>query len=336
MSLLLPLLFLWGLTAPVESILNPQKLQNIWTYISNTYPNMMNGNNPMYAVALSISNDDCNGDIDLQTILTGNGNNIKDKLEKDIMNKLEKDIKDKLKKDIKDKLEKDIKDKLEKEGGMYIGDRLMIARPLENIEHAEHRLLTQLKKKKWDTNSCVVFFVKDSPCTEKCLNEQKNNYNILELLETFKEWGKDKKAFLFQDIYYQDLDNRKQQELQKQIKDLRDQEFSETVIKQRLNVHDIPPTPPTRSQLLSAFQRIEEHVPLYRCNTYTTKGCIRCLNDEISLNNNECLYGMAEETESDASFHQSSSSQTGSKRSHSQSSTNNPNEKNRKMSKKGV
>ncbi|XP_052010475.1 uncharacterized protein LOC127663087 isoform X3 [Xyrauchen texanus] len=233
---------------------------------------MMNRNKAMYAVALYIPNDDCNGDIDLQRILTGNDNNKKDKLGS--------------------------------EGGMYIGDRLMIARPSENTEHAEHRLLDQLKEKGWDTNSCVVFFVKDSPCTEKCLNEQKNNDNILELLETFKKWATGKKAFLFQDIFYQDLgySNNK-------------------------NPEYIPPPPKTRSQLLSAFRRIEKHVPLYRCNAYTQNGCIRCVNDEISLNDNECLYEIAKETES---------SRAGSKRRHGQSSTNNPNERSRKILKKGV
>ncbi|XP_052010471.1 uncharacterized protein LOC127663087 isoform X1 [Xyrauchen texanus] len=306
MSLLLPLLFLWGLTAPVESNLNPQKLQYIWTYISNTYPKMMNKADAMYAVAFSIPNVDCNGDIDLQKILTGNDNNKKDKLEKDIKNKLGS------------------------EDRMYVGDRLMIARP--NTEHAEHRLLTQLKNLNWPVDSCVVFFVKDSPCTEKCLNNE-NKYKILKLLETFETWDKDKKAFLFQNIYYRDLGNPEQQQ---QIKEYRDQGFSETVIKQMLGVSDIPPPPQMRSQMLSAFDGIEKYVPLYRCNGFTDKGCIHCVDDKITLNNNECLREMEKETESDASFHQSSSSQAGSKRSHGQSSRNNPNETIRKILKKGV
>ncbi|MGH0169260.1 UNVERIFIED_CONTAM: hypothetical protein FKN15_056270 [Acipenser sinensis] len=256
---------------------------------------MMNKGNAMYAVALSIPNDDCNGAMNLQMILAANDNNA-------------------------------IQEKVRPEGGMYVGERLMIARPLENKEHAEHRLLRELKNRNWSKDSCIVFFVKESPCTEKCLNDRKNNNNILELLKTFDQWAKEKKAFLFQNIYYRDQGDPKEQQ---KIKELRDQGFNDNMIKAMLDVNDIPPPPKTRSQLLSAFQRIEEHVPLYRCNEYTRVGCVHCLEEETSLNDNGCLYGLA--TESGASSHQSrgSSSQAGSRGSHGQSSSKKQNERSR-------
>lgn len=252
-SLLLPLLCLWGVTAPVESYLTPQKLQTIWKYIDSTYPSMESIGTAMYAVALSIPSDRCNQDISdsiLEQILRKD--NIAFKARGDVM---------------------------------YTGERLMIAKPIKHTTepavHAEYRLLEQLQH---DTdfitdNSCIVFFVRASPCLEKCLSESIDN--ILKLLLIFNNWKEQEKAFLFQDIYSRDLGEKK---------------------------------PEDKKKLLTAFKLIEESVPLYRCNKYTTNGCIHCVTDD------ECFYEFSTASHENTA----SKSQAGVKRKTDQSSSKQP------------
>ncbi|XP_066580156.1 uncharacterized protein LOC136771636 [Amia ocellicauda] len=103
--------------------------------------------------------------------------------------------------------------------------RLAAATPLKHntcSDHAEYRLLypagnNYVTKLQRDSNTeCMVFFSLLSPCTLKCLNNNRPGVSILESLQDFSFWKAGYKAFVFEKIYIHPYSpcNKEQQKLQ--------------------------------------------------------------------------------------------------------------------------
>nr|XP_055058658.1 uncharacterized protein LOC129442533 [Misgurnus anguillicaudatus] len=151
---------------------------------------------------------------------------------------------------------------------MYLGERVIAARPLFNsdfTDHAEYRLLVTNEEghshmsdliNKWSNEpSCTVFFTLNSPCGEKCSNPG-NDYNILQFLEVFKNRDHNMVAFVFSDIFHFNINM-------------------------------------SRQDMLNLLKRIHVNggnIPVYRCPAGSNT-CFNCMAT-FNTQNNRCLEGM--------------------------------------------
>ncbi|XP_051556985.1 uncharacterized protein LOC127442815 [Myxocyprinus asiaticus] len=162
----------------------------------------------------------------------------------------------------------DIRNGLNGNTRMYLGQRVITARPLFKetyTDHAEYRLLVTQQGhspmadllERWrKEKSCTVFFTLYSPCGSKCTRPD-HKYNILPYLNVFNNLDHNWVAFVFQDIFDYELKHS------------------------------------TRKQMLALLQTIHENggfIPVYRCPT-GTKRCVDCMADQDPMTN-QCLDGM--------------------------------------------
>ncbi|XP_066487383.1 uncharacterized protein [Tiliqua scincoides] len=146
---------------------------------------------------------------------------------------------------------------IKKKNGIYVPNpigNVVAARPnfkVQGFEHAEWRLLTGgqnsptakiLENKPRD--SCLIFFSKLSPCTDRCLNPNDMRNFVQWLNPLFNQVGKDSRAFVFETFYGKDSDKEP-------------------------------------AVVVAAWQTIK-HAPLFRCDA-NNADCIQCFdnNDKV-------------------------------------------------------
>ncbi|XP_068089291.1 uncharacterized protein [Hyperolius riggenbachi] len=135
--------------------------------------------------------------------------------------------------------------------GIYEGRRIVAASYSNETprNHAEYRLLESVNRapspvqnllNRGSRAGCVVFYSLYSPCLTRCVNERRP-YNIINELDVFNGIAEGNKAFVFRDVYSEDIDR-------------------------------------SPTEIWQAWGALNNRMTLYRC---TDNNCIRCFQEGL-------------------------------------------------------